>query len=521
MAEARRTNIVQGKLAEGEDREEQENELFALQAIFENEDLEICKHDNPHGHTPGGIFNIPIFTPENFYVKLTKDLWKIKKLAFASVTGRGRSEKILQKVAEKQSKKQTGAAAAVAQEKLFLVKRLPPITLTFAYPHDYPSTNPPEFTLSCCWLEKKHLSRLCEKLDELWSQHAGTPVISVWHDFIYNSVVSFLGIKSPYDLGRVYVHIFTHPPHRQNKMLLKPRPFDERGIQNFANLDEVLAKVLDFNIVTCDICFEEKPGDQFLRLISCDIHQQCKSCMKGWVESQIKEGAVNEMKCPGYKCDKDLLPTEIASVVSKELYERYDSLLLKTAFDVMPDVMNCPRSFCGFPVVLEDNLGLCQQCHHAFCGRCQNTYHGHSPCKLKSEMLGKLCEEYESGNATRRLELEMRYGKQVIQRALDETKSSKWLETNSKQCPNCSTFIQKNDGCNKMTCTNCRTFFCWLCQQELSKSNPYAHYQHPTSFCANRLFEGVQLVEDDDDLFELLDDEFDSESDDDVDVDHL
>lgn len=80
--------------------------------------------------------------------------------------------------------------------------------------------------------------------------------------------------------------------------------------------------------------------------------------------------------------------------------------------------------------------------------------------------------------------------------------------------------LQKNDGCNKMTCTNCRTFFCWLCQQELSKSNPYAHYQHPTSFCANRLFEGVPLMEDND-LFELLDDEFDSESDDEVDVDRL
>lgn len=72
-----------------------------------------------------------------------------------------------------------------------------------------------------------------------------------------------------------------------------------------------------------------------------------------------------------------------------------------------------------------------------------------------------------------------------------------------------------------MTCSNCRTFFCWLCQQELSKSNPYAHYQHPTSFCANRLFEGVQLT--DDDLLDMLDDfnSDGSDDDDDVDVDRL
>ncbi|KAH9499503.1 E3 ubiquitin-protein ligase rnf14 [Bulinus truncatus] len=312
-------------------------------------------------------------------------------------------------------------------------------------------------------------------------------------------------IKSPYDLGRVLVHIYTHPT-RESKFakpgFLKRKPFDQRGIQTFGNIDDVLEEVLNFNLTTCDVCMEEKPGSQFLRLVNCDDHKQCKNCCKGWIEALIKDGAVSDLRCPGYKCDKLILPTEVASVVSEELYQRYDKLLLKTAFDVMPDVMNCPRPFCQFPVVLEDNLGLCQKCRHAFCGRCQNTYHGHSPCKLKSEMFAMLFDEYESSSAERRLELEMRYGKQVIQRAIEETKSNQWLESNSKQCPCCSTFIQKKDGCNKMTCTNCRAFFCWLCQQELSKANPYAHYQHPTSACSDRLFEGVDLQDEFMDFFE-------------------
>ncbi|KAH9499509.1 E3 ubiquitin-protein ligase rnf14 [Bulinus truncatus] len=57
-------------------------------------------------------------------------------------------------------------------------------------------------------------------------------------------------------------------------------------------------------------------------------------------------------------------------------------------------------------------------------------------------MFAMLFDEYESSSAERRLELEMRYGKQVIQRAIEETKSNQWLESNSKQCPCCSTFIQ-------------------------------------------------------------------------------
>ena len=44
--------ISQGQ-AEGEEREEQENELLALEAIFENEDIELIEHDNPEGHLPG------------------------------------------------------------------------------------------------------------------------------------------------------------------------------------------------------------------------------------------------------------------------------------------------------------------------------------------------------------------------------------------------------------------------------------------------------------------------------------
>ena len=37
------------------------------------------------------------------------------------------------------------------------------------------------------------LSRLCERLDQLWEQYSGMPIISVWHDFLYNDAFEFLG----------------------------------------------------------------------------------------------------------------------------------------------------------------------------------------------------------------------------------------------------------------------------------------------------------------------------------------
>lgn len=63
-----------------------------------------------------------------------------------------------------------------------------------------------------------------------------------------------------------------------------------------------------------------------------------------------------------------------------------------------------------------------------------------------SEKLMDLRNEYlEADEATKRF-LEQRYGKRVIQKALEEMESKEWLEKNSKSCPCCSTPIEVSGG---------------------------------------------------------------------------
>lgn len=120
----------------------------------------------------------------------------------------------------------------------------------------------------------------------------------------------------------------------------------------------------------------------------------------------------------------------------------------------------------------------------------------------------ELYSQFQNGTPEERAALEQKYGK-VFNRLLDEMASMETIRNTAKQCPHCSVFVdvsvhdfldgemidriflQKLDGCNKMTCVKCHGYFCWLCLQCLSKTDPYSHFSAPQGKCYRKLFEGV------------------------------
>ena len=376
-----------------------------------------------------------------------------------------------------------------------LFHHLPPLTLNFHLPAGYPSSVPPQYTLSCKWLSPNKLSVLCNSLDAMYQ--TGDVVLFQWMQFLSDETVELLDIRSPFQLeveeeSQITVHS-SAMQDVQSLALLWPL------LINFDVSER--KRVFDSSFQTCQVCLESKLGAECVQLSPCS-HVFCRQCMTEYFEIQISDGSVSSLRCPDSACDCHAHASLVKELVKPELFARYDRLLLQRSLEGMEDIVYCPRKICQCAVLKEKEtaMAVCPRCLLAFCILCQRVWHGIDGCDLKTEQLKTLRDEYKAGSVAKKAFLEKKYGKKAIQIATEELGSQEWVEENAKQCPSCRSPIQKIDGCNKMTCRKCHCYFCWLCMDVLSNSNPYGHFSSQGSPCFNLLFQGMNLDDDDEEV---------------------
>ena len=335
------------------------------------------------------------------------------------------------------------------------------------------------------------LGILCRYLDQIWKENEGTVILYQWQQFLGSEALLAI---SPSD--GVFTVKYQDPRARQSD-------WDKRGIQEMNNLLEVIPVLVENNRqrkvqifqssrFSCEICVLTVSGSESVCLQPCS-HVFCIDCMKRHITNKIAEGNVTKIECPSTDCAELLTPDLIRGLISAELYHRYDKLLLQRTLDGMNDIVYCPRLPCRCVTIKEDdsNMALCPRCRFSFCILCKRTWHGISPCQLLPADMKELKEMYESGDDDIRKSLEQKYGQQHLLRGFQEYDSTNWIKTYSKSCPNCQAKIEKDHGCNKMTCLNCNCCFCWLCNVMLPRHNPYTHFHYGNSSCGGKLFDGV------------------------------
>jgi len=222
----------------------------------------------------------------------------------------------------------------------------------------------------------------------------------------------------------------------------------------FSNVNEKYQSQLDTNMIKvsinkidyCDICFGDIK-DKFI--LSCgDFY--CRECIKAHIKSSLQNITLfKNIKCPKTICNNKIKENDIEKLFSQEEFKKY--LKFKAKIEGYSDNTNipCPVPDCegfGKKINIKNGNLKCSK-NHMFCVRCMNPSHANKKCSKSAD-----------------------YSTQIMS-----------LFKQIKKCPNCKTLVEKEEGCNNVTCGNiwCNYTFCWVCMNSYDKN----HYSNPLSPC--------------------------------------
>ncbi|KAJ3305102.1 hypothetical protein HDV03_002029 [Kappamyces sp. JEL0829] len=248
------------------------------------------------------------------------------------------------------------------------------------------------------------------------------------------------------------------PPETASTLLRYFKWNKEKLIESYMEDDEATTKaagVLMFEDrpqlmavpgFVCDICCNDE-GDLKTLALLCQ-HRYCQDCYEHYLTMKItEEGESRHITCPGSGCKLIVDEKTVELVVKPDVFQKYQTLLLKTYVDDRANIKWCPHPNCENAVQCKitpaqlDEIVPSVECgsHHRFCFGCSLSDHQPATCSVAKRWLKK-CQ--------------------------DDSETSNWLAANTKECPKCNSTIEKNGGCNHMTCKKCKHEFCWMCHGE-------------------------------------------------------
>lgn len=196
----------------------------------------------------------------------------------------------------------------------------------------------------------------------------------------------------------------------------------------------------------CLVCQEDI--DQAIHL-ECGHAVACDNCLIQWFTSELtsRKLPLGCMMCK-YPVSRDVLE----SILPNDLFLKYDQLEAEQLAEREWVMFYCPN--CRAVMSADNNENkhiVCLDCKKHFCLQCKVEWHKKSTCEQYQQWAR------ENGNAD----------------------ALTWDLVNRldvKQCPRCKHWIEKNEGCNHMTCSQCRYEFHW------SDLTPFHGYRLPSRF---------------------------------------
>ena len=218
-----------------------------------------------------------------------------------------------------------------------------------------------------------------------------------------------------------------HRDYREEENVYIPVKDERKNIQ----LDRVNSIKKEEELDKCLICFEmfkEENGSK----LPCG-HCCCNQCLYQYLKTEISNAKVTQLKCFYRNCSNLLNEQFVLEHLSNDttMIDKYKIFKQRAAIFLSNDKKFCPEPDCN-SYLQEDQTNKYVQCEngHKYCYICLKQWHGESPC---DEELDKDFQIWKKDKVV-------------------------------KQCPRCKIYTEKNEGCNHMTCTECKYQWCWLCE---------------------------------------------------------
>ncbi|XP_068757054.1 E3 ubiquitin-protein ligase parkin-like isoform X2 [Montipora capricornis] len=231
--------------------------------------------------------------------------------------------------------------------------------------------------------------------------------------------------------------------------------------------------------IICITCTEIKES---VLVFPCpDKHAMCLDCFGTYCTVKLNDRQFVQtndhgytLPCPGtaVECTRAFI-TEAHHfrVLEKEQYDRYQSFAAEEHVLKEGGVL-CPRPGCGMGLLPEQRMSIvrCSSCHLEFCKECKEPFQrGHSCCRNRSNAA------YAAAAASARAS-RYQVNAENARRARWEADSQRVIERTSKKCPGCQANTEKNEGCNHMTCSRCKTQWCWICVKAWNSECQSSHW---------------------------------------------
>ncbi|KAI0630045.1 RING-5 domain-containing protein [Trametes polyzona] len=198
----------------------------------------------------------------------------------------------------------------------------------------------------------------------------------------------------------------------------------------------------------CPICFDDTQTE-FLALL-CD-HKFCATCWKEYIVSKVRTEAECMITCMGEGCNIAAPDPFVEKALGDDrgTWSRYQELLVRQFVSCIPHLKFCPYPSCTYTVscpAAATKSSLSQIVPIVSCGA-DSTHVFCFGCPIDADHRPVVCA----------------VARMWLKKCQDDSETANWIKSNTKECSKCQSTIEKNGGCNHMTCKKCKYEFCWVC----------------------------------------------------------